>query len=157
MLFSDTGELETTSVLELDPHGTTDLTAMNSSPHDSFGVRLGEFVFLHQEGTSNGYWTPRVPRIGELEMWVHESSTDTDGQVHGWRKELSQLGTRISTASPPDIPPEGFVKHVPLGSGQVHWVGEVTRVCTHSSCSSTYSVNHSATAAFGWHGRSYAS
>jgi ubiquitin-conjugating enzyme E2 O len=131
VLFSDTGEVETTSVLELDPQGATDLTAMNSSPHDGFGVRLGEFVFIHREGTSNGYETPRVPRIGELETWVQEISTDADGQVCGWRKELSQLGTRLSTAPSPDAPPEGLIKQVPLGSGQGHWVGEVTRVSSH--------------------------
>ena len=128
VLYSDTGEIETASVLELDPHGATDLTAMNSSPHDGFGVRHGEFVFIHREGTTNGYEKPRVPRIGELETWVQEPPTDAGGQVCGWRKEMSTIGAHIATSRSPDTPPEGCVRQIPRGSGQVRWVGEVTGV-----------------------------
>ncbi|KAG9099714.1 hypothetical protein FS749_000576 [Ceratobasidium sp. UAMH 11750] len=57
-------ETEVVSVLELDPHGP--------SGAESFGVRRGDFVFLHRPGTTNGAQLPAVPRIGELEDWVRE-------------------------------------------------------------------------------------
>ncbi|CAE6413274.1 unnamed protein product [Rhizoctonia solani] len=57
-------QTETVSVLELDPHGP--------SGTETFGVRRGDFVFLHRPGTTNGAQLPAVPRIGELEDWVRE-------------------------------------------------------------------------------------
>ncbi|CAE6520035.1 unnamed protein product [Rhizoctonia solani] len=57
-------QIETVSVLELDPHGP--------SGTETFGVRRGDFVFLHRPGTTNGAQLPAVPRIGELEEWVRE-------------------------------------------------------------------------------------
>ncbi|CAE6495755.1 unnamed protein product [Rhizoctonia solani] len=61
---SDPPQIETVSVLELDPHGP--------SGTETFGVRRGDFVFLHRPGTTNGAQLPAVPRIGELEDWVRE-------------------------------------------------------------------------------------
>ncbi|KAG9103116.1 hypothetical protein FRC06_000178 [Ceratobasidium sp. 370] len=61
---ASTPETEVVSVLELDPHGP--------SGAESFGVRRGDFVFLHRPGTTNGAQLPAVPRIGELEDWVRE-------------------------------------------------------------------------------------
>lgn len=60
----NTPQHEVVSVLELDPHGP--------SGAESFGVRRGDFVFLHRPGTTNGAQLPAVPRIGELEDWVRE-------------------------------------------------------------------------------------
>ncbi|KAG8728667.1 hypothetical protein FRC12_021584, partial [Ceratobasidium sp. 428] len=61
---SSSPQTEVVSVLELDPHGP--------SGAESFGVRRGDFVFLHRPGTTNGAQLPAVPRIGELEDWVRE-------------------------------------------------------------------------------------
>lgn len=71
------------SVMELDPHGTS-----TPSPEqmDCIGVRRGEFVMIHQTGTTNGSVIPRVPKIGELEPWSKE------GNPHGWRFDMAHVG-----------------------------------------------------------------
>ena len=69
---SDKDAVEVASVLELDPHGGSDWSAV--SPVEGLGLHRGEFVFIHKEGSSNGADAPMVPRIGELEEWVRESS-----------------------------------------------------------------------------------
>ena len=43
----DTGTTELASLLELDPHGTGDWSAI--APTDGLGVRRGDFVFIHKE------------------------------------------------------------------------------------------------------------
>jgi ubiquitin-conjugating enzyme E2 O len=127
IIYSDTGETETVSVLELDPHGSTDLLTNVSSPHEGFGVRRGELVFVHREGTTNGLQKPRVPRIGEVEPWVQEIQVDADGQFAGWRKDMSTIGTQIATTRAV-YTPEGPVKRLQKGDSFLHWVGEVTGV-----------------------------
>ncbi|EEB96788.1 hypothetical protein MPER_04016, partial [Moniliophthora perniciosa FA553] len=67
LLFNDTGKVEMVSLLELDPHGTSDTDPMAQLNFEGLGVRRGDFVFIHREGTTNGFEKPRVPRIGELE------------------------------------------------------------------------------------------
>jgi ubiquitin-conjugating enzyme E2 O len=126
IIYSDTGETETVSVLELDPHGSTDLS-VNVSPHEGFGVRRGELVFVHREGTTNGLQKPRVPRIGEVEPWVQETQVDADGQFAGWRKEMSTIGAQIATARAVHSP-DGGVKRLQKGDNFLHWIGEVTGV-----------------------------
>ena len=128
ILYLDTGETETASVLELDPHGTTDLTANASTLNEGFGVRRGEFVFVHREGTTNGLQMPRVPRIGEVEEWVQEAQVEADGQFNGWRKEMSAIGTQIATRRAADTPEDGVVKRIAKGTGVLRWIGEVTEV-----------------------------
>lgn len=113
------GKTEVVSVLELDPHGP--------SGAESFGVRRGDFVFLHRPGTTNGADLPAVPRIGELEEWVREPppmgahthgmegespkephfhthagtkvSYDVSLSEAGWRGEMAQLGMRLAEES----------------------------------------------------------
>ncbi|QRW11976.1 ubiquitin-conjugating enzyme [Ceratobasidium sp. AG-Ba] len=112
-------QTEVVSVLELDPHGP--------SGAESFGVRRGDFVFLHRPGTTNGAQLPAVPRIGELEDWVREPppmQPMPEGETHthsprephfhthagkvsydvtlaeaGWRGEMAQLGMRLAEES----------------------------------------------------------
>lgn len=92
------GETEVVSVLELDPHGP--------SGAESFGVRRGDFVFLHRPGTTNGAELPAVPRIGELEEWVREPppmAAQPHGHSHGHEEESprephfhTHAGTKVS-------------------------------------------------------------
>jgi ubiquitin-conjugating enzyme E2 O len=90
MLFPDTGTIELASLLELDPHGNSDLDTA------SFGVRRGDFVFIHPPESRNGLENPRVPRIGEIEPWIRGNPFQ-DGQFVGWRKELQELGLDIAS------------------------------------------------------------
>ncbi|KAJ1301645.1 hypothetical protein OPQ81_008888 [Rhizoctonia solani] len=114
-------QIETVSVLELDPHGPAGT--------ETFGVRRGDFVFLHRPGTTNGAQLPAVPRIGELEEWVREpppisqphpshshthTHSDENGHFHvysdghdqsaydvnlseaGWRGVMASLGMKLA-------------------------------------------------------------
>ncbi|ESK98044.1 isocitrate lyase [Moniliophthora roreri MCA 2997] len=121
LLFNDTGKVEMVSLLELDPHGTSDADPMAQLNFEGLGVRRGDFVFIHQEGTTNGFEKPRVPRIGELEAWVRENPF-VSGQLHGWRKEMSELGAQIATSRSA----EGDLQvHMKEPDSSLHWVGEV--------------------------------
>jgi ubiquitin-conjugating enzyme E2 O len=119
----------------LDPHGTS---TTDGSPQelDSFGVRRGDFVFVHPEGTTNGAELPRVPRIGELEGWVREVPTmedkpDGTTMISGWRGELHNIGHAIAKArgTPESAGREldGKVRKISAEDG-VDWFGEVTDV-----------------------------
>ena len=69
----DSNTTELAPILELDPNGSGDPSQNDpTTAFDGFGVRRGDFVFIHREGTTNGCVKPRVPRIGELEPWVRE-------------------------------------------------------------------------------------
>ncbi|KAG8981697.1 hypothetical protein FRB93_008397, partial [Tulasnella sp. JGI-2019a] len=70
-------------VMELDPHGTS--TPSDEQP-ECVGVRRGEFVLVHREGTTNGSKVPRVPKIGEVEPWSKENNP------HGWRFDMAHVG-----------------------------------------------------------------
>ena len=120
--------MELASVLELDPHGTSDLAAViPQSASEGLGVRRGDFVLIHREGTTNGFKTPSVPRIGELESWVRECPM-VDGQLVGWRKEMSEIGGDIARRAETNITKEYQLN---LESGCLRWIGEVTGVCIH--------------------------
>lgn len=130
ILFSETGKQELASVLELDPHGTSsDSTLMiPQSTSDGLGVRRGDFVFIHPEGTTNGFEKPRVPRIGELEAWVREGPF-VDGHFVGWRKELSELGRTVAARRIPGSDLQTLMKRPTPGGCNFLWIGEVTSVC----------------------------
>lgn len=129
VLFTDSGKLELVSVLELDPHGTSsDSVAMiPQSTSDGLGVRRGDFVFIHLEGTTNGFEKPRVPRIGELEEWVREGPF-VDGHFVGWRKELSELGLNVAARRIPGSDLKTLIKRPSPKDGSLLWIGEVTSV-----------------------------
>lgn len=128
VLFSDTGSTELTSLLELDPHGTSDPDPLFAQTEDGLGVRRGDFVFIHREGTTNGFERPRVPRIGELEYWVRETPM-MGGQLTGWRKEMSDLGTHIATHRGTGDFSEGNINEPQIDDVTLSWIGEVTDVC----------------------------
>lgn len=92
----DAGTLETVSVLELDPNGAGELGG-NILHNYGLGVRRGDAVFIHREGTTNGFDSPKVPRIGEIEEWVREHPVREDGELGGWRRTMADLGTRLAT------------------------------------------------------------
>ncbi|THV05997.1 hypothetical protein K435DRAFT_744206 [Dendrothele bispora CBS 962.96] len=124
VLFVDTKQIEMVSLLELDPHGASDLEPAQGGI-DGLGVRRGDFVFIHNEGLTNGYEPPRVPKIGELESWVRENPfIGGMNQLSGWRKEMADLGTDIATRRGKDGVVEGQMKR-PSENGPVDWIGEV--------------------------------
>ncbi|KAI0371562.1 hypothetical protein BV20DRAFT_965322 [Pilatotrama ljubarskyi] len=122
----ETGAIELASVLELDPHGTGDWSAL-APANDGLGVRRGDFVFIHREGTTNGAKAPMVPRIGEVEEWVRDPPTvGPNGQLGGWRREMTEIGTRIAEQRGM----EGSVEELPIKRPQksdtsLNWFGEV--------------------------------
>ncbi|KAF8575728.1 hypothetical protein K439DRAFT_1419556 [Ramaria rubella] len=137
--YRDNNATELVSVLELDPHGTSTTDGGPSGQQlDSFGVRRGDFVFVHRMGTTNGAELPRVPKIGELEGWVREIPTIEDKPdgttvISGWRGELHNIGQAIAKArgTPESAGREldGRVKK--MGSvGGINWFGEVTNLRT---------------------------
>lgn len=126
--YTDTEVTELVSVLELDPHGTTDWAA--SSSNEGLGVHRGEFVFIHSEGNTNGAEPPKVPRIGELEEWVREPPTMTcNGHLTGWRREVANLGTRIaeSRGKEPNAV-DNFLRQPDQHDKDLNWFGEVIDV-----------------------------
>lgn len=134
-LDEDTTQL--VSVLELDPHGTSAIDASQQEEQlDSFGVRRGDFVFVHREGTNNGAELPRVPKIGELEGWVREMPTieekpDGTTVISGWRGELHNIGQAIAktrgTTESVGRELDGRVRHMHAAEG-IDWFGEVVDV-----------------------------
>ena len=124
----ETGTIELASVLELDPHGTNDWSAL--APNDGLGVRRGDLVFIHREGTTNGASAPMVPRIGEVEEWVREAPVvGANGQLGGWRREMADLGTRIAEErGQTNSVEEPRIKRPTKDDLTVNWFGEVTDV-----------------------------
>lgn len=135
--YRDQEKTELVSVLELDPHGTSIADGPPQEQQlDSFGVRRGDFVFVHREGTTNGAELPRVPKIGELEAWVREIPTIEDKPdgttiISGWRGELHNIGQAIAKArgTPESAGREldGKVRKMSAKDG-IDWFGEVTDV-----------------------------
>ncbi|CAL1695554.1 unnamed protein product [Somion occarium] len=123
--FDDTGATELVSVLELDPHGVSDWSAV--APHEEMGLHRGDCVFIHPEGSSNGVEKPMVPKIGELEGWVREMTMDPNGMVIGWRNEMIGLGNAIAEhrGRDPSVE-EGKIRRPQKGHPSLHWFGEVT-------------------------------
>jgi ubiquitin-conjugating enzyme E2 O len=128
ILLGDSRTLETVSVLELDPHGAYEQNGPAAqSVTDGFGVHRSDFVFIHPEGSVNGFETPYVPRIGELENWVHETPI-YDCHPTGWRKEMSELGNSIAEQRNSQSPVDKSMRIPCPGDGCLQWIGEVTEV-----------------------------
>ncbi|TDL28122.1 hypothetical protein BD410DRAFT_782087 [Rickenella mellea] len=114
---------ELASVLELDPHGSD--PNLGNAP-EAFGVRRGDYVFIHREGTTNGCEVPKVPRIGELEEWAREPPfVEEDGQLGGWRRELDTIGSQIAQARGKELLDDGAVHRPSKDSRSFNWFGEV--------------------------------
>lgn len=127
--FGDTGTIELASVLELDPHGTNDWSAVAPTTSDGLGVRRGDFVFIHREGTTNGLEKPKVPRIGEVEPWVREVPiVHADGHYGGWRKTMADFGMNIAHRREPDHIVEGRIRKPGPDDTSLNWFGEVSNL-----------------------------
>ncbi|KAG8921952.1 hypothetical protein FRC02_012255 [Tulasnella sp. 418] len=123
------------SVLELDAHGNSQV----ADQPESIGVRRGDYVFIHREGTTNGCDLPVVPKIGELESWVSEVGLNPTEEGNGWRQELVKVGIAYaertdSASSPTSGSPSrgrgGDGKLIWRDSREIDWFGEVTNLKT---------------------------
>jgi ubiquitin-conjugating enzyme E2 O len=126
IMYTDSHEKEIVSVLELDSHGTGGWD-VSGAFQEGLGVRLGDFVFIHPPGKSNGASRLRVPCIGEFEPWVREPPTDESGHLVGWREDLNEIGSTIAQRSPNERTYKGKVKTVQPGDRSFNWFGEVTK------------------------------
>ncbi|TFY70916.1 hypothetical protein EVG20_g2080 [Dentipellis fragilis] len=127
--YGDTGTTELASLLELDPHGTSDWSAVEPVTFDGLGVRRGDFVFIHSPGSTNGLEKPRVPRIGEVEAWVREPPTvGANGQYGGWRKTISDIGMDIAQRREQDSIAEGKIRRPDKKDNSLNWFGEVSEL-----------------------------
>ena len=125
--YFDTDITEVASVLELDPHGTSEWANSGPQSHlSSLGVRRGDFVFIHREGKTNGLNKPIVPKIGELEEWVREVPVTPEGQMSGWRLEMTEIGADL--ASNRRTASASSVKRPLHNDHSLSWCGEVTGV-----------------------------
>ncbi|KAH9486595.1 putative ubiquitin-conjugating enzyme E2 23 [Psilocybe cubensis] len=121
VLLPESGAVELVPLLELDAHGTSEHAG--NDPHtEVFGVRRGDFVFVHAPGTTNGLQKPRVPRIGEVEAWVREDPFD----YAGWRQELCDIGLEIAPKREQTTCGHGSMQRPVKHDGKLLWCGEVT-------------------------------
>ncbi|KAJ6519669.1 hypothetical protein C8R45DRAFT_30290 [Mycena sanguinolenta] len=128
VLIPETGKIELASVLELDPHGTSDAVGTLEAPSDGLGVRRGDFLFVHPEGKTNGSSAvARVPRIGEVEPWVREVPV-VNGQLSGFRKEMSDLGGDIARRRSAENIVEGPILRPSPDNDTLNWLGEATNI-----------------------------
>ncbi|KAJ7487432.1 hypothetical protein B0H11DRAFT_2013304 [Mycena galericulata] len=128
VLIPETGKIELASVLELDPHGTSDTLAMLEAPSDGLGVRRSDFLFVHPEGKTNGSpVVARVPRIGEVEAWVRDVPF-VDGQLAGFRKEMEEQGASIARRRAAENIVEGPILRPSPENETLMWIGEVTNI-----------------------------
>ncbi|KAK0456646.1 hypothetical protein EV421DRAFT_1886919 [Armillaria borealis] len=126
ILLPDSGNIELASVLELDAHGVSDVEPQFGT--EGLGVRLGDFVFIHREGTTNGYDPPRIPRIGELEAWAREGPF-YPGHIEGWRKEMAELGNNVAKKrGTEEAFQDGNMKQPWANDCNLFWIGEVTKL-----------------------------
>ncbi|KAF9029232.1 hypothetical protein BDZ89DRAFT_1065565 [Hymenopellis radicata] len=126
LYFPDTQTNEIVSALELDTHGTSD--AEHHLGSDGLGVRIGDFVFIHAEGTDNGYTPPRIPRIGEVEAWLRQLPP-ADGQFDGWHREMWELGNDVAKRrGTAEAEAEGTMQQPRRTGAKVPWIGEVIRL-----------------------------
>ena len=102
LLFTDTNETGTVSVLELDPGGA-------GKAH--YGVGVGQTVLLCE---CNHTPSPEVPTLGRFE-------TQMDQMV--WRDEMAKKADEYAMSSPPleSTPPQG-------DRGKIDWFGEVVNL-----------------------------
>ncbi|THH13368.1 hypothetical protein EW146_g6839 [Bondarzewia mesenterica] len=125
--FGGSTNTELVSLLELDPHGTSDWTAPTPAPYDGLGVRRGDFVFIHPEGVTNGLELPRIPRIGEIEAWVRETPVvHPNGTYGGWRKVMADIGMDIARRREQEHLTEGQIKQPDADDDSLHWFAEVS-------------------------------
>jgi ubiquitin-conjugating enzyme E2 O len=117
-------ETELVSVLELDPHGSSADGYVTQGGPENFGVRRGDFVLIHPEGSTNGSQLPRVPRLGELEDWVREVPSGNDIKTAGWRGEMAEIGMKVAAERDQGTLVEGKVSKYRA----IRWFGEVTDV-----------------------------
>ncbi|SJL05546.1 uncharacterized protein ARMOST_08914 [Armillaria ostoyae] len=126
ILLPDSGNIELASVLELDAHGVSDVEPQFGT--EGLGLRLGDFVFIHREGTTNGYDPPRIPRIGELEAWAREGPF-YPGHIEGWRKEMAELGNNVAKKrGTEEAFQDGNMKQPWANDCNLFWIGEVTKL-----------------------------
>lgn len=129
VLLTETGEIKLVSMLEIDPHGAIDMSeVIPQSASEGFGVRRGDFVFVHREGTTNGFEKPFVPKIGELETWVREDPV-VEGRLSGWKKAMADIGASIAARCASEGAQDIQISHPIPGSSSLLWLGEVTDVC----------------------------
>ena len=122
-------ETEVASLLELDPHGTHDITTNDPAPsQDELGVHRGEFVFIHKEGTTNGSVVPMVPKIGELESWIHDVPSLHTMQPGGFTDVIYAEGLKIIMTE--ENWRDGRSTFIPISVPvkPVYWFGYVTDV-----------------------------
>lgn len=127
--YTDNGNVELASVLELDPHGSSDWSSV--SPVEGLGLHRGEFIFIHLPGGSNGAQYPMVPRIGEMEDWVRESPMMhvENGQLAGWRRTMAEIGNDIAKRRGKDpAVEEGKLRRPQPNNASLNWFGEVVDV-----------------------------
>ena len=128
--YTDTDSVELASVLELDPHGSSDWSSV--SPVEGLGLHRGEFIFIHPEGSTNGTQQPMVPRIGEMEDWVRESPVThvgENGQFGGWRRTMADIGNDIAQRRGKDpAVEEGILRRPQANDTSLNWFGEVVDV-----------------------------
>lgn len=130
--FPDTKTTELVSLLELDAHGTSEFNPTNVQiAPEAYGVRRGDFVFVHRPGTTNGMQLPRVPQIGELESWVREQPF-VRGEFNGWRKELQEIGIKLAEDRSSNPTLDGNIKTPQKNDSKLRWCGEVTGVCVNT-------------------------
>lgn len=106
---------------------------MLEAPSDGLGVRRGDFLFVHPEGKTNGSpVVARVPRIGEVEAWVRDVPF-VDGQLAGFRKEMSEMGADIARRRTAENIVEALILRPSADNTTLMWLGEVTNVSLFSS------------------------
>ncbi|KAG7450676.1 uncharacterized protein BT62DRAFT_927948 [Guyanagaster necrorhizus] len=126
ILYPDSGNVELASLLELDAHGVSDVEPQFGT--EGLGVRLGDFVFIHREGSTNGYDPPRIPRIGELEAWAREGPF-YPGHIEGWRKEMAELGNNVAKKRGTEGAfQDGNMTQPWTSDCNLFWIGEVTKL-----------------------------
>ncbi|KZT36569.1 hypothetical protein SISSUDRAFT_1049714 [Sistotremastrum suecicum HHB10207 ss-3] len=120
-------EAELVSVLQLDPYAINE-EVNAATGAGTCGVRRGDFVFIHPEGTTNGLEPPRIRRIGESEAWVSEAPIpDEQGGLGGWRGEMIKIGQGIAMQSlSQDAPFHRPILPYETRGPKIDWFGEVT-------------------------------
>lgn len=125
ILFPDTGKTELAPLLELDTVGNAEHAA-DLNP-EAFGVQRGDIVFINAPGSVSSTKKPHVPRIGEIEPWVHDEAYNT-GDLTGWRKEMCEIGSSIAIKRNIEQFIEKPVQLPAKNSGDLTWIGEVYAV-----------------------------
>ena len=124
-----TSETQVASLLELDPHGTHDLTLNDTVPLlDELGVHRGEFVFIHEEGTTNGSSIPRVPKIGELESWVQDVPSLHTMQPGGFTDLIYAEGMKMIAAEEHLMDNRSTLIPISTPIHPIYWFGYVSDV-----------------------------